>query len=52
MAENVDSQLRAKADPEAPPPVFGTWKRFYMIVIINTLVTYLLLLLFSNFAAL
>lgn len=52
MVENVDSRLREKADPEAPPPVFGTWKRFYMVVIINTLVTYLLLLLFSNFAAL
>ena len=52
MAENVKSQLSGKADPEAPPPVFGTWKRFYIVVIINTLVTYLLLLLFSNFAAL
>jgi hypothetical protein len=52
MAENVDSRLREKADPEAPPPVFGTWKRFYIVVIVNTLVVYLLLLFFSYFAAL
>ena len=52
MVENVDSQLREKADPEAPPPVFRTWRRFYIVVIVNTLVVYLLLLSFSHFAAL
>ncbi len=52
MAENTDIPVREKTDPEAPPPVFGTWKRFYAFVIINTLVIYLLLLLFSHFAAL
>lgn len=51
MVEDADTPLREKADPDAPPPVFGTWKRFYTIVIINTLVTYLFLLLFSNLSA-
>jgi hypothetical protein len=51
MTENLDSSLHEKADPEAPPPVFGTWKRFYIVVMINTLAVYVLLLLFSHFAA-
>ncbi len=43
--ENVP---RTKADPDEPPPVFGTWGRFYAVVIANTLVVYLLLFLFSH----
>lgn len=37
-------------EPETPPPVFGTWGRFYAVVVANTLLTYLLLVLFSRFA--
>lgn len=33
-----------------PPPIFGTWPRFYAVVIANTLLVYGLLLLFSAFA--
>jgi hypothetical protein len=42
---------RTKADPDEPPPVFGTWRRFYAVVIANTLVVYLLLFLFSYFSS-
>ncbi len=35
---------------DAPPPIFGTWPRFYAIVVVNTLLVYGLLLLFSAFA--
>jgi hypothetical protein len=52
MVENVDSRLREKADPDEPPPVFGTWRRFYTIVLVNTIMVYLLLLVFSYFSAL
>jgi hypothetical protein len=38
-----------KEDADAPP-IFGTWRRFYAIVVANTLLVYLLLLLFSAFA--
>ena len=38
-----------KAEPDEPPPVFGTWGRFYAVVIANTLVVYLLLFLFSHY---
>jgi len=37
-------------EPDSPPPVFGTWPRFYAVVIANTLLTYLLLILFSAYA--
>ena len=33
-----------------PPPIFGTWSRFYGVVIVNTLFVYALLLLFSAYA--
>ena len=36
--------------PDPPPPIFGTWKGFYTVVIANTLLVYVLLLLFSAFA--
>ena len=38
-----------KADPDERPPVFGSWGRFYAVVIANTLVVYLLLFLFSHY---
>ncbi len=38
-----------KTEPAEPPPVFGTWGRFYAVVIANTLVVYLLLFLFSHY---
>jgi hypothetical protein len=37
-------------EPDAPPPLFGSWPRFYVIVVANTLLVYVLLLLFSAFA--
>ena len=37
-------------ESESAPPVFGTWGRFYAVVIANTLFVYLLLLLFSAYA--
>jgi hypothetical protein len=38
-------------DPvDKPPPILGTWRRFYAVVIANTLLVYVLLLLFSRFA--
>jgi len=37
-------------EPDLPPPIFKTWGRFYAVVIANTLVTYLLLVLFSAYA--
>ncbi|HEY7816996.1 MAG TPA: hypothetical protein VIG29_02175 [Vicinamibacteria bacterium] len=38
------------SDPEPPPPLFGSWPRFYAAVLLNTLLVYGLLLLFSAFA--
>jgi hypothetical protein len=35
---------------DSPPPILGTWRRFYAVVIANTLLVYLLLLLFSRLA--
>jgi hypothetical protein len=35
---------------DGPPPIFGSWRRFYAVVIANTLLVYGLLLLFSAFA--
>ena len=37
-------------EPDLPPPIFETWGRFYAVVIANTLVIYLLLVLFSAYA--
>jgi len=37
-------------ETDTKPPVFGTWGRFYAVVIANTLLTYLLLILFSIYA--
>jgi hypothetical protein len=40
--------MKEGVDP--PPPIFRTWPRFYAVVIANTLLVYLLLLLFSRLA--
>ena len=37
-------------EPDTPPPVFGSWGRFYGVVIASTLLVYLLLILFSAYA--
>jgi hypothetical protein len=37
-------------EPDSPPPVFGTWRRFYGVVVLNTLLVYALLVLFSRYA--
>jgi hypothetical protein len=34
-------------EPEGPPPLFGTWGRFYAFVVANTLLVFALLVLFS-----
>ncbi len=48
----MSSELpKSKAEPDERPPLFGTWGRFYAVVIANTLVVYLLLFLFSFFAS-
>lgn len=39
-----------KADRDEPPPILGTWGRFYALVIANTLLVFLLLYLFSRYA--
>jgi hypothetical protein len=39
-----------KEGAESPPPILGTWRRFYFVVVVNTLLVYALLLLFSVFA--
>ncbi len=51
MAEEIDSKPGGEAGPEEPPPVFGSWTRFYVVVIVNTVFIYLLLYLFSLYAA-
>ena len=43
--------IPAKADPDEPPPIAGTWRRLYAIVIANTVIVYLILYLFSRYAA-
>lgn len=45
----MENARRTNAHPDDPPPVFGSWGRFYAVVIANTLVVYLLLFLFSHF---
>jgi hypothetical protein len=47
-SEPVENLPGPKADPDEPPPVLGTWGRLYVAVIVNTLVVYLLLFLFSH----
>ncbi|MGH9322115.1 MAG: hypothetical protein ACRD21_20790 [Vicinamibacteria bacterium] len=37
-------------EPDPPPPLFGTWGRVYAVVIANTVLIYLLLVLFSKYA--
>jgi hypothetical protein len=37
-------------EPDSPPPILGTWRRFYFVVVVNTFLVYALLLLFSLFA--
>ena len=37
-------------ETDSPPPILGTWRRFYFVVVVNTLLVYGLLLLFSVFA--
>ncbi|HSF16672.1 MAG TPA: hypothetical protein VLK65_14080 [Vicinamibacteria bacterium] len=44
------SKQREDDEPDRAPPIFGTWKRFYVVVVVNTLFLYLLLLLFSLYA--
>jgi hypothetical protein len=51
MAEAIDSKPGGEADSEESPPIFGSWTRFYVVVIINTVLVYLLLYLFSLYAA-
>lgn len=51
MSTELDEHLRSKSDPDQPPPVLGSWKRFYAVVIVNTIIVYGLLLLFSYYAA-
>lgn len=46
-----EPRLRGKADLEEPPPIFGSWGRFYLVVVLNTGFVYLLLILFSQYAA-
>ncbi len=51
MAEETDSKPGGEMDSEEPPPIFGSWTRFYAVVIVNTVFVYLLLYLFSLYAA-
>ena len=37
-------------ETDPPPPILGTWRRFYIVVVVNTLLVYALPLLFSVFA--
>ena len=51
MQANSGSQPKSLRDTEEPPPVLGTWRRVYAVVIVNTILVYLALLFFSAFAA-
>jgi hypothetical protein len=44
-------QTERKASPDLPPPILGTWRRFYGVVILNTVLVYILLLLFSYYSS-
>ena len=48
LARQTMPTMSKPHDP--PPPVFGTWGRFYALVIANTLLVYLLLVVFSTYA--
>jgi len=37
-------------EPDPPPPILGNWGCFYLVVVVNTILVYGLLLLFSAFA--
>ncbi len=39
-----------KEEPAPPPPILGTWRLLYLVVVVNTVLVYGLLLLFSAFA--
>ena len=47
MSKNLDDDAEGA---DGAPPVFSTWRRFYTVVIVNTLLVYVLLVLFSFFA--
>lgn len=48
--EDPNRRAAAKAPPDEPPPVLGTWNRLYAVVIANTLIIYVLLWAFSRYA--
>ncbi len=50
MATSSNPLPRSNAPPDEPPPVLGTWRRYYAVVIANTVLAYLLLYLFSHYA--
>ena len=52
MATSSNPLPESKASSDEPPPVAGTWRRFYAVVIANTVLVYLLLYLFSHYAGL
>ncbi|MFQ5792086.1 MAG: hypothetical protein ACE5JI_16575 [Acidobacteriota bacterium] len=51
MSTELSDPPEDKADPDEPPPVLGSWRRFYLVVILNTVFVYLLLYLFSHYTA-
>ncbi len=51
MVVSSNHPHKATAPSEEPPPVLGTWRRFYTVVIVNTVLVYFLLYLFSRYAA-
>ena len=44
-----DRDAEADADIEAPPPIFGTWKRLYIAVLLNLVLMIALLYAFRRF---
>jgi hypothetical protein len=38
-------------ETDEPPPVLGSWKNFYVVVVVNTVIVFLLLWLFSYYSA-
>jgi hypothetical protein len=50
MSKPPKTEENQDLEHDPPPPVFGTWGRFYAVVVANTVFVYLLLLLFSRFA--
>ncbi len=51
MSMSSKASRENAAHSDESPPVLGTWGRFYAVVIANTILVYLLLLLFSYYAA-